>query len=101
MISAFHWIREIDPELREKYGDGVIHLMYNGYVENVIGGLPEWAFASMMWYGVATIFGIIAAYLWNTDAVYEGKQTVSTKDEGGVEISEMDKKALTANGDSH
>ena len=70
LISAFHWIGPVDPELTEIYDkEGVRHLFYNGYVENVIGGFPSWAFSTMMWYGVATIFAIYATYLWTTDNV--------------------------------
>eukprot|EP01083_Nonionella_stella_P059136 154738_1 len=85
LITAFHWMGEIDPALVEIYGsEGVKQLLFNGYVQNVIGGLPDWAFATMIWYGIATLIGIFAAYLWNTDAVHEG--SICVADRSGAEL---------------
>ena len=73
LVSAFHMIGPIDPALIKKYGEeDVKHLFYNGYVQDVIGGFPVWAFGSMMWYAGATISGLYGIYLWNTDHVGVG-----------------------------
>ena len=94
-LSAFHWIGEVDPALEEEYGaEGVKHLLYNGYVRTVIGGFPDWAFASIMWYIIATSCGIVAAHSWNTDAVKE-RARVETGDP-----VEMDKVSSVGTPDS-
>eukprot|EP01084_Bolivina_argentea_P054149 99316_1 len=105
IVTCFHWIGEVDPELERIYGEeGVKQLLYNGTVQKVIGGFPEWAFASMIWYGIATGFGIVAVWLWNTDAVHEGRQAIPVQS-GEIEmdeniIDENDKTALTNNNDN-
>lgn len=69
-IAAFHWIGAVDPALEEQYGEeGVTLLLYNGEVRSVVGGMPDWAFASIMWFVVATFCGLAATYQWGTDAV--------------------------------
>jgi len=69
IIVAFHWIGEIDPELVDEYGsDYAKEIMYNGTVRNVIGGLPDYIFATMMWYLVAIAVGIAATLQWDVKA---------------------------------
>jgi len=74
IIVAFHWIGEIDPELLEEYGrDYAEEIMYNGTIRNVIGGLPDYVFATIMWYLAAIILGIYATLQWDVSI----KDTVS------------------------
>ena len=53
--------------MNDEYGNDVKLLIYNGYIQNVIAGLPQWTFASIIWYTLSSIFGIYAASLWSTD----------------------------------
>jgi len=69
IIPAFHWIGKIDPELEEDYGrDYAEEIMYNGEVRNVIGGLPDYIFGTLMWYLVAVGVGIVATLQWDVKA---------------------------------
>eukprot|EP01084_Bolivina_argentea_P256366 431602_1 len=78
-LVVIHWIGEVDPELIEIYGtQGAKQLLYNGYVQNVVAGFPQWLFQSMIWYAVATVLGLIATLLWNVDVKHEGKMTISS-----------------------
>lgn len=61
-FAAFHWIGDGDAEL-----DAVDGLLYNGAVRNVIAGLPDYIFASIMWYVVAVAVGVAATMTWTVD----------------------------------
>ena len=43
LIAAFFWMGEgVDPGLTDQFGEnGVKALVYNGYIQNVIAGLPN------------------------------------------------------------
>ena len=62
LCAAFHWIGDVDAEL-----DGVEGLIYDGEVRNVIAGLPDYIFASLMWYVVAMAVGVAATMTWDVD----------------------------------
>jgi len=75
-FAAFHWIGDVDPALEEEYGaEGVSLLLYNGYVRPVVGGMPDWAFASIWWMVCSTVCGVGAAYTWGTDAIDDEADT--------------------------
>ena len=79
-VSAFHWIGEIDPELIDEYGrEGVRSLQYNGFIDSVYVGLPKWTFATIIWYVIASVFGIIGVCLWDVDSVDNIKDKLPTK----------------------
>ena len=68
LISAFHWIGKIDPELIDEYGlESVRGFQYNGYMTSIIAGLPSWTFATIIWYVIAAIAGLYATSLWSVD----------------------------------
>ena len=94
IVAVFHWIGEIDPELIDEYGeDKVKTFMYNGSVQNVIAGLPNWTFASIIWFAVGTLSGIYATTLWRVDEqCYDeaGKiDKVRINTDGGDEVEMM------------
>eukprot|EP01083_Nonionella_stella_P142206 439539_1 len=65
LISAFHWMDDVDEALIDAYGlEEAKGFMYNGRVRHVIGGLPDYIFATLMWYLVAIGFGIAATMQW-------------------------------------
>merc|ERR1712013_189124 len=81
-VAAIHWSGAVDPALEEEYGaEGVKLLLYNGYVRSVVGGMPDWAFASIFWFLCATVSGVCAAYSWGTDAIEEKKPEVPEPEE--------------------
>ena len=68
IFAAFHWIGEIDPELKEIYDNETLSKFeYNGKVQNVIGGMPEWTFATIIWLLLSCIFGVVATLFWTVD----------------------------------
>jgi len=80
-FAAFHWIGAVDPALEAEYGaEGVSLLLYNGYVRPIVGGMPDWAFASMFWMVCSTVCGVSAAYTWGTDAIDDEAVTVEVAD---------------------
>jgi len=60
--TAFHWIGAVDGELEDVDG-----LIYDGEVRNVIAGLPDYIFATIMWYVVAVAVGVAATMTWDVD----------------------------------
>ena len=99
-IAAFHWIGQgKDPQLIDEFGDdGVKSLIYNGYIQNVIAGLPLWTFASIIWYTVGAIFGIYATSLWTTDDddINKNKDQLPSKSSiTNINISEEQTKPLS------
>ena len=70
-IAAFHWIGEVDTDLyKEPYNYSKVEVAkfeYNGKVDDVIGGMPAWCFATLMWTVVGAICGVYAATLWKDD----------------------------------
>ena len=103
MIACFHWIGEIDPELIEEFGEDTVKtFLYNGKVQDVIGGLPSWTFASIMWFMIGTLSGIYATTLWKVDKSCEGegesnltKKKVRTNTDDMNEIEMMKKQDET------
>eukprot|EP01083_Nonionella_stella_P076055 207040_1 len=80
LVSAFHWIGEIDPELIDEYGlEETKGMMYNGYVRDVIWGLPDWVLATLVWYVVATVVGIYATTHWTVN-VEKYQKTANASD---------------------
>jgi len=88
-ISGFHWIGDIDPELK-----GNDSLIYNGYIQNTIAGLPQWAFASIIWYSIAAILGIYSVTLWTTD---DGDNKDQLPSKSSINISEEQTKLNISN----
>ncbi len=102
LVSAFHWIGEVDQELVDTYGEETtMGLLYNGEIRNVIGGMPDYIFATFMWYVVAIIFGIGATMQWTVnEEVPENKSNtqMSMNTSASNETEENDKLTATANG---
>ena len=70
--TTFSWINKIDTELVALYGmDTVKTFLYNGYVDTVTLGLPQWAFSCLCTFIVAGAMGLIAAESWKID--YDSK----------------------------
>jgi len=68
IIVTFHWTGVMDPELEAEYGrEFAADLMYNGKIRNVIAGVPDWIFATLIWYLLAVGFGVYATMLWDVD----------------------------------
>eukprot|EP01084_Bolivina_argentea_P006084 11499_1 len=87
LISAGHWIGPIDPEIIEQYGIDVTKgFMYNGYVRHVIAGLPNWMFATLMWFIISVVIGVIATMQW-TVSDEEYKHTDIEKEVNGGDKS--------------
>ena len=82
IVVAFHWIGAVDEELIDEYGrEYADSIMFNGEIRNTIGGLPDYIFATMIWYLLAIVVGIIAALQWNVDVqeTRSGKQHVASE----------------------
>jgi len=77
IVATFHWIGNVDPELIEEYGeDYAAEIMFNGEVRSVIGGVPDYIFATLMWYVVAVALGVAATLQWDVHfAVTKGTKT--------------------------
>ena len=68
LLMVFHWIGDVDSDLIDEYGrEYAEKLIYNGEIRNVIGGLPDYFFLSIMWCVVAIITGIAATWQWDVD----------------------------------
>ena len=86
MIAVFHWFGKIDPELIEEYGKETVRgFMYNGEIRNVIAGMPDWAFSSIIWFVIATLFGLFATTLWKIEIDYVDDNEDEDCDENGLE----------------
>merc|ERR1739838_181262 len=68
--------------------------MYNGAVRNVIGGLPDYIFATIMWYLLAVIVGIAATLQWDVAEADSQDEDAGTK----TEMTETKKHAVVASG---
>jgi len=80
LLIVVHWIDDIDPELVEEYGfEEVDKLMYNGRVREVIGGLPDYFFQSLLWLSVAAVTGIVATLQWDVDVDDTRKDTTDSQ----------------------
>jgi len=100
IVTTFHMMGDIDPALIEEYGlETVRTFYYNGYVENVIVGLPFWVFATLMWFVIASICGIIAALTWNVDTEYKrtNVKSQSAMDKEAISMVSMDQMPFTTN----
>ena len=68
LMMVSHWIGDVDSDLIDEYGrEYAEKLIYNGEIRNVIGGLPDYFFLSIMWCVVAIITGIAATWQWDVD----------------------------------
>merc|ERR1719334_293186 len=86
--TGFHWIGDVDPEL-----DGVDGLIYDGKVRNVIAGLPDYIFATLLWYVVAVVVGVAATMTWDVDvagATKKDKENVAGMSPGSPTEMEME-----------
>ena len=98
IFPIFHWISHIDPELVEEYGEETVRgFMYNGPVQPVIGGMPKWAFATLIWCVVGSIVGIYATSLWKVDGVYNDDEDKFEAESNGTKLSEIEIESLTKN----
>ena len=99
LISAFHWIGEIDQDLVDDYGlETVRGFQYNGDITHVIAGLPSWTFASVMWYVIAALCGLYATSLWTVDKRHEDKDIVADKSNVSMEAVSLNENGETKNG---
>ena len=65
-LPAIFWFGEVDPILKEKFGDGVHDLLYNGKYVPVIVGFPLWAFITLMLISFGALLQLISAFTWST-----------------------------------
>eukprot|EP00486_Rosalina_sp_Unknown_P013312 CAMPEP_0201596348 /NCGR_PEP_ID=MMETSP0190_2-20130828/193055_1 /ASSEMBLY_ACC=CAM_ASM_000263 /TAXON_ID=37353 /ORGANISM="Rosalina sp." /LENGTH=497 /DNA_ID=CAMNT_0048056655 /DNA_START=697 /DNA_END=2190 /DNA_ORIENTATION=- len=99
LVSAFHWIGEIDQDLVDDYGlETVRGFQYNGKITNVIAGLPSWSFASIMWYCASAIVGLYAVSLWSVDQRHEDKDIVPDKSNASIEAMSLNQNGENGNG---
>merc|ERR1712130_580500 len=84
--GALDWIDSPDGK------DAVDKLLYNGSIRHVIAGLPDYIFATFMWYVFAVIFGIAATNIWtvNENKTIE-RDDIVEKDakDGGILMEQM------------
>ena len=96
-VTALHWIDSVDDELVHEFGsDAVNDLMYNGKVRNVIAGLPDYIFASFMWYVVAIAVGIGATMIWGVNEVTATDDDMEKGDDGGILMEKVDTASVVA-----
>merc|ERR1712228_145726 len=93
LVSALHWIDSPDEKLVDEFGEEAVNqLMYNGSIRHVIAGLPDYIFATFMWYVVAVIVGITATNIWtvNENEMIE-TENVNEKEteDGGILMDQL------------
>eukprot|EP01084_Bolivina_argentea_P173751 300980_1 len=90
LVSAFHWIGPMDDAILDEYGEETAKgFMYNGFVRYVVAGLPDWMFATLMWYIVSMAIGIFATMQWTVNTGEYQKQ--SQCDSAQVSMQSMPK----------
>ena len=79
ILPVFHWIGEIDSDLQDRLGNDAKSLMYNGKYSKIFAGFPEWALASVLWFGLGAILLVIASLQWTVDRTLKRKSKKTTK----------------------